>query len=108
MSGVELDHWGSESDIWVLLSVIGEEVVKHIVLLQPEDGGSTDVVLEESEDPIDVTVLREGSVVGVVLDVESDQSEQVSCEVIGQRHTISDDERGGYQGEGTREWIGRT
>ena len=39
--------------------------------MDPGDGAAADPVLEGSEEPVDVRVLGDGSVIGVMLDVQS-------------------------------------
>ena len=53
------------------MDVIGVQVVLHDVLVNPVDLRASDPVLAQPQQPVHVGVSADGSVIGIMLDVES-------------------------------------
>jgi hypothetical protein len=57
--------------IRVPVDVVGVDVVLHDVLVDPRGGRTADVVLGQPQEPVDERIAADGTVVGVVLNVQA-------------------------------------
>mmetsp|Transcript_41046 Transcript_41046/g.71033 ORF Transcript_41046/g.71033 Transcript_41046/m.71033 type:complete len:401 (-) Transcript_41046:222-1424(-) len=66
---------GVAHDIGIVVDIVRCDVVLHDVLVDPVHCTATNPVLRHAQDAVDPPEARNGTVVGVVLDVQADQGE---------------------------------
>lgn len=62
---------GVACDVRIPLEIIGVDVVLDHMLMYPGYGAATDPVLAHAQDPVDPWVSADGSMIGIMLDVQA-------------------------------------